>query len=707
MSALSNRFDKLGIGTKLALSTFILTGVIFAVYAWSIGYSTSRLAEERATDEIGIQTTSLINMIDMFDKAVTDEAVRSGKMFASNFPAGFTLDTSRSIDVSGKPTPVLKTGDDDLNMNFNVPDKFTSTSGVPATIFVKSGSDFIRISTSLKKENGDRAIGTVLDRASPAYALLSAGQSYSGITTLFGKDYITSYDPIRDSSGAVIGVLFVGVDIGAPMTVLKDKIKAIKVGKTGYFYVLNAKPGPDFGKLLVHPTLQGKILLDLKDDAGRPFIKEMLEQKKGETRYPWMNKELGDSRPSEKIVKFELYPRWNWMVAGGSYTREFTEEVVALRNLYAVFAVIAVFTLVGLLFLLIRSMVLRPLHLATEAAQRLATGDLTVAVKVDRSDEIGVLLRAMNGISEGLSNVIAQVRDATVQINVSSSEIATGNADLSARTESQASSLEETSSAMEQLASTVKQNADNARQANQLVQTASDIALKGGRTVADVVTTMGDIKSSSGKIVDIIGVIDGIAFQTNILALNAAVEAARAGEQGRGFAVVASEVRSLAQRSASAAKEIKALITDSVDKVDTGSKLVDEAGKTMQDIVTSVRQVTDIMSEITAASSEQSTGIDHINQAVVQIDEMTQQNAALVEEASAAALSMTEQARQLGLLVETFKIDGHAASITPARTITPAVPARKTVPALSTRTAAVAQRKPSAKPIASDDWEEF
>ena len=712
MSASRTSFSKLGIGTKLSLATFLLTALIFAVYVWSIGAANARLTEQRATAEVTIRTKAVIDMIDMFDNAVTNEAIRAGKLFASNFEKNFTLDTSRSIDVTGKPTPALKNGETDLNMHFEIPDKFTATSGVPATIFVKSGSDFVRISTSLKKENGDRAIGTMLDRAHPAYALLSAGQSYSGIATLFGKDYITSYDPIRDAAGAVVGALFVGVDIVEPMKALKDKIKSIKVGETGYFYVLNAKPGADLGKLIVHPTLQGKSLLETKDSTGRLFVKDMLEMKKGEIRYPWLNAETGDTTPSEKIVAFDTYPRWNWMVAGGSHTSEFTKEIDALRNRYALFGVLAVLILVGLLFLLVRKMVTQPLQRATDAAQRLATGDLTVAVHVDRSDEIGVLLDAVNGISAGLGKVVAQVRDAAGQITVSSSEIATGTADLSARTESQASSLEETSSAMEELASTVKQNAENAWKANQLVQSAAAVALEGGQTVTDVVSTMSAIKLSSGKIVDIIGVIDGIAFQTNILALNAAVEAARAGEQGRGFAVVAAEVRNLAQRSAGAAKEIKSLIADSVDKVDAGGRLVDEAGKTMRAIVESVQQITVIMSEITAASSEQSTGIDHVNQAIVQIDEMTQQNAALVEQASAAALSMEEQARLLEERVSTFRIDASLMQVATSAPAPgkPALVVSRTTPALrksSAKTSALAAPRKSAPPAAADDWEEF
>ena len=299
-----------------------------------------------------------------------------------------------------------------------------------------------------------------------------------------------------------------------------------------------------------------------------------------------------------------------------------------------------------------------PLKSAVDIAATVANGDLTTRfdTPVQRS-EIGELMTALKGMNDSLRNVVSQVQTGTRTIASASHEIAAGNMDLSQRTEEQASSLEETASSMEELTSTVRQNADNARQANQLAKTASEVAEKGGAIVGQVVDTMGTINDSSRKIYDIISVIDGIAFQTNILALNAAVEAARAGEQGRGFAVVASEVRNLAQRSAGAAKEIKELIGNSVDQVDIGSKLVKEAGATMDDVVASVRRVTDIVGEITSATSEQSIGIDQVNTAITQMDQVTQQNAALVEQAAAAAASMQEQAERLAEVASSFKLD--------------------------------------------------
>ncbi len=351
----------------------------------------------------------------------------------------------------------------------------------------------------------------------------------------------------------------------------------------------------------------------------------------------------------------------------------------------------------------------KPLSESLQLAETVASGDLRSTIDVEGSDEVAQLLIALKNMNDNLAATVGQVRTGTETITVAAQEIASGNADLSQRTESQASSLEETASSMEELTSTVKQNADNARQANQLVVSATNVAVKGGAVVGQVVETMGSIKDSSRKIVDIIGVIDGIAFQTNILALNAAVEAARAGEQGRGFAVVAAEVRNLAQRSASAAKEIKSLIGDSVDKVDQGSKLVDEAGKTMDEIVTSVQHVADIMSEITAASQEQSSGIEQVNLAITQMDEMTQQNAALVEQAAAAAESMEEQSVSLAQAVSVFKLNtGNAINASARPVVREAkmqAPAKKAIPQVSAESNS--PKKLTKNSADDDSWEEF
>ncbi|RDK01814.1 methyl-accepting chemotaxis protein [Paraburkholderia lacunae] len=337
-------------------------------------------------------------------------------------------------------------------------------------------------------------------------------------------------------------------------------------------------------------------------------------------------------------------------------------NISLMTTLIIAITALALLLVVGIRFAL-RGLIVQPLADATACFERIASGDLSETIEVFSRNEIGRLFSGIKQMQESLATMVKAVHGSTESIDTGAREIAMGNTDLSQRTEQQAASLQETASSMEQLTGTVRQNAENARQASQLAVNASDIATRGGDVVSQVVTTMQDIATSSNKVVDIIGVIEGIAFQTNILALNAAVEAARAGEQGRGFAVVAGEVRSLAQRSASAAKEIKELIGDSVDKVQSGSTLVGRAGTTMDEIVQAVRRVTDIMGEISAASEEQSGGIEQVNRAVVQMDEVTQQNAALVEQAAAAAASLEDQTRQLQAVVNGWKVAGGPARV--------------------------------------------
>jgi methyl-accepting chemotaxis protein len=638
-----------GVGSKITAFTFGLVGIILGALVIAFSMTTSTLLQSRAEAAVASDLRGVLNMVEMFNTAVTREVGSFARMLTASYEPEFALDTGNSVDVGGKQLPVLKNGGKVVNLDFTVVDRFTLQTRGNATVFVTSGDDFVRISTSVKKENGERAIGTLLDRSHAAYPLLRAGKSYIGLATLFGKQYITEYDPIKDASGAVIGVLYVGVDISADLAALKAKIKDIKIGDTGYFYVLNAAPGKTYGDLLVHPTKEGGNILASKDSSGREFIKDILEKKTGAITYPWLNAEQGQTKPRDKMVAFALFKEWNWEIAGGTYKDEITSESSQLRNRYILFGLIALGLFALALYLVVRATITRPLMLARDAAIQIAEGDLTTSIDSGQRDEIGRLAQAMNGISRNLSSVVGKVRDGAEQIATASREISTGNLDLCARTEQQASNLAATATSMEQLTVTVKQNADNARKANQMALNASNVAQKGGAMVTQVIDTMNTINQSSRKIVDIIGVIDGIAFQTNILALNAAVEAARAGEQGRGFAVVASEVRNLAQRSAAAAKEIKSLIGASVDQVDAGSKLVKSAGVTMEEVLASVARVTDIMAEISAASAEQSGGIDHVNRSINEMDQVTQQNAALVEEASAAAEAMQEQAATLAV----------------------------------------------------------
>ena len=448
------------------------------------------------------------------------------------------------------------------------------------------------------------------------------------------------------------------------------RLKALRFGESGYILVV------DKDKMLMHPikaALEGTPITNILDKNGTAMSVEAIRSTAatgaGFTSYMWTKP--GSQEPVPKISYNMHYKPWGWYFTIGLYVDDldqaFRKQLVEAAIWLAVIGAL----LTGVVLLLVRS-VERQIggdpEAAVAVARRIAGGDLGADMAIRPGDRDS-LMAAMKSMRDALSGIVSQVRAGTDLIATASSQIASGNQDLSSRTEQQASSLEETAASMEELTTAVKQSAGNAREANALAESASEVAARGGAVVARVVDTMASINASSNKIVDIIAVIDGIAFQTNILALNAAVEAARAGEQGRGFAVVAGEVRNLAQRSAAAAKEIKDLIGDSVARVDDGAKLVGEAGATMHEIVASVARVNSMIGAISNATQEQGAGIEEVNQAIGQMDQVTQQNAALVEQAAAASEAMQEQAARLAQVVSVFTLEARAGARAPSRPV--------------------------------------
>ena len=491
--------------------------------------------------------------------------------------------------------------------------------------------------------------------------------------------------------------------------------------QSGYFGIYDSQL---MGVLIPpKPELENKSQADMVDPQGTHVAAEIVKSSSpgGDhlSHYVWIKP--GHSQPVDKITYAVAVPEWGWHLFTGAYVDDIQDAFMGalLRNL-ALVAVIGAAVTLGMLWLIrnIRTSLGGEPAYATDICSRIAAGDLTAQVKLANGDSSS-LLHAMSEMQAQLVDTVRRIQTSAESITTGSNEIATGNLDLSSRTEEQAASLEETAASMEELTATVKHNTDNARQGNTLAVNASEVAARGGDVVRRVVTTMHEISSTSERVEQIIGVIDGIAFQTNILALNAAVEAARAGDQGRGFAVVAAEVRSLAQRSASAAKEIKELIGQSVAQLVEGSKLVDEAGATIDQVVQSARRVADLMGEIAAASEEQHSGIEQVNKAVSQMDEMTQQNAALVEQASAAAQAMASQSQGLREVVSVFRIGGSNAVSAPAaakpvravKPVTPMPREPKLKPQANAGAASARQTQAAAAPApaaaSSSDWETF
>ncbi|HTH62905.1 MAG TPA: Cache 3/Cache 2 fusion domain-containing protein [Paraburkholderia sp.] len=650
---------RMSVGLRLALLSCVLVAAIVAGFTWAFTHSAGMQIRDQVRARVAERNQAIATTIALFDNALNAEVDRTTTLFASFLPSDFTVDDTQKIDIAGVATPTFKAGDKVLNLDFSIPDQFLAKSGAIATVFARTGDDFVRVTTSLKKQDGSRAIGTLLDRKGPAYAPLMAGKTYTGLAPLFGRQYITQYRPVKDASGRVIGSLFVGVDVTDQMAALKANIGKLKIGDTGYFFVLDASNGPTRGQFIVHPAAVGQHY----DDANGPFS-QMLNAGSGEIEYESADATLGEHTPSPKLVSFVTVPEWKWLIGGIAPSDEILAGLNETRNRFALGAVVLILAFAALSVFAGRRLVSRPLDTAAQAAGRLAAGDLSV--RISRSgdaagqhgadSEIGRLAHAIDGIGEGLARIVAQVRRASAQMTEGTARIASGSGEIASRIATQASSLEQTAASMEEITSTVQQNADHAMRANTVVTGAADAALDGGRAVERVVATMTDISRASQKIADITGVIEGIAFQTNILALNAAVEAARAGEHGKGFAVVASEVRALAQRSAAAVKEIETLIAESTATVDAGYRIAGEASTTMRDIVARVEEVRTIIGEISSASREQSGGIEQVNLAVTQIGEATQQNAQLVGDAERAAATLHEQAARLTQLVSMFKV---------------------------------------------------
>ena len=608
-----------------------------------------------STEEVSRYAAQVRALVQTFDETAQDQAHRDFAIFKANFPGKFEVAEMPGAD--GKPEAVLSYEGAALNGDFNVVDQFLKTSGgATATIFARTGDDFIRVTTSVKKQDGERAFKTLLDRNHPAYALMNEGKTYVGRASLFGREYMSVYEPIREGN-RTIGILYIGSDIGAILGKLETVMAAQKLFTSGAVYAVNLSSGPARGSVFGLPGAGKLLKVDEKDDDAKTWLASLAAiEQAGNLESKWSPRRSAEGDRATRFVAIERYKPWSWaIVAEAPLTEMMGEARYVLTWLWLGLAV-ALALLAVVLVAATRRLVGLPVQQLSTALGYLAQGDLTHEVSIRSRDEIGSLAQAMEGFRVRLVESLGTVRTSADSVSAASTEIAQGNQDLSGRTESQASALEETAASMEQLGATIRHNADSASQANQLAVGASRVAAQGGEVVSQVVRTMHDINASSQKIADIIGVIDGIAFQTNILALNAAVEAARAGEQGRGFAVVATEVRSLAQRTAAEAKAIKELIGASSSMVQQGSVLADQAGTTMQEVVRSIQRVADMVSEISAASNEQTAGVSQVGEAVTQLDQTTQQNAALVEEMAAAASSLSGQAEQMVMAIARFNL---------------------------------------------------
>ncbi|MCX3311299.1 Cache 3/Cache 2 fusion domain-containing protein [Pantoea vagans] len=633
----------LSLGVKLSVLTSLSVALLLLVLTLTQSHNASRQLENLAIDDMHNQVQGIYEMTTMFNATLTEEVAHYTDLFTSFLPKRFSLDESSRVQVGAFSTPVLRAGLKTLNLDQTAVDDFTDRTAAVATIFVRDGDDFVRVSTSLKKEDGSRAIGTQLDRSGAAWKSVHQGEVYRGLATLFGHRYITQYQPVKDESGKVVAILFVGVGIDKQYALMREKILARQLGDSGHFYVINGTPGKNQGEYLFDQHNEGK-----RPDWDDATLQPLLTQPQGMQQV--------EINGEQQMLAWQQLPGWNWVITGEVNRASLLAPITHSRNLFLITGLILVVIFALGFVWYSRRAITRPLQQVIHLAEQYAAGNLQVHMDTRRRDEVGQLIIAINGIGDGLEKIVGQVRGAAQEISDGTDTIAASSHNISEQIGRQASSVEQTSASMEQFGATVEHTADSLRQAMSLVAEASDIVSHGSQTVVRSVNTMSAIKVSSQSIADITHVIESIAFQTNILALNAAVEAARAGEQGRGFAVVAAEVRALAQRSAQAAKEIDGLIATSISNVAEGHQLSEQTRDAMTDIVTHIEQVQALMGEINVAAQEQAAGIGQVNLAMNQISQATHQNSELVAQAENSAQNLSDKGHHLTQLVSVFSL---------------------------------------------------
>jgi methyl-accepting chemotaxis protein len=680
------RLNHLALSQQVVAIAAVMTLVVVGGLAlFSSSYSADSM-EKQSRKELRDRLASMRSTLDITYEISVASTDKLAVLFTEMFPEGLSLDTAHKIRVGQAETPELKSGKEVLNLNFNTVDSFSRLTGGNATVFARLGDDFVRVTTSLKKENGERAIGTLLGKGHPAYASMMAGTPYTGRARLFGREYMAKYVPVRDKGGNVIGILYVGFDLTQTFAALAKTIGEIRIGETGYAYVISTQ-GADKGQFLFHPTLAGKSALELKDAAGKAgVLAPVLEQKSGSLSFQ-MADEGGKAR--ERIVTFERASSWGgWAVVGGTYRDEFMRESLALRNLLILAGAIAVVCLVGLLYAFV-AMRLRPLGSVARAVRRIGEGDLTVRTEASERDagsrnELHMLAHETNRMAENFNRLITGVRANAGAVTGASGNMTRTAEELAESARKQSEAAISMAATVEEVGANVRGVSDNAAQASELTHRSKELADSGARALDEVVERIGRITGSvnqsaktleelgaqTQKISGIANLITAIAEQTNLLALNAAIEAARAGEQGRGFAVVADEVRKLAERTANSTQEINGMIQtiqaaanaavagmrETVGYVSDGEARVRSAGEAISEMNVQAADVAGVVGDISTAMAEQSTASSAIGVQVEQVARMSEANTAGARGAADAARELSRIAEDMSAAIASFKV---------------------------------------------------
>lgn len=667
---MKGRHHSVAVKLSLALAGCIAALLLAASFALS-QYLTDKL-EQKSLDALSANNRMIIDMIDSYNRALEQGQQRLGKAFSGNYPEAFHFDAANGTLMHGN-TAITRSEN-------SIPDRFTNLTGAVATVLTRRGDDFERTSTSIKNEKGERASGVPLGATHPAVPRLLNGETYTGKAKMFGRDFMTHYIPIRDPENKVIGAFFVGVDFTEGLAALKKKVLAIKIGSTGYPYALDL--GKDKGQLVIHPAREGSILLGSKDIKGKPFIDEMIEQRNGIIHYWWKNPDEASER--EKVVVFNHYPEWNWLIASGSYLDEFNSEGKEAGRGLQLMSLLLIPLIVGLVWRLSRRWIAGPLKAAVVQANQVAEGDFTARPNIHSNDEIGALILAQRHMSERLGKTITEVRAAASsvagdasQLNEAAGRVAEGSSEQHDATASMAAAVEQMSCSINLIAEHASNALGVSAEAQQISLSSAETIQLSARAmdrIADTVrnssSTIQELGRQSQEISAIASTIKEIADQTNLLALNAAIEAARAGEQGRGFAVVADEVGKLAERTSKSTQEITEMIQRiqlgtknavdnmnlGVEQVSSGVALATEASEAIRHIHDGALQVSEAISTISSAIREQGVATSSVAQGLEQIARMTERNSADAQETAASAKALRSIAGDLRGAVEVFKV---------------------------------------------------